>query len=163
MTKCKTTTKKAPKLQWQVLVQWRKGGRQCENFISKGHKPQKACLSPSIVALTFRSKKSPEFASEEFLLWGPDDSESSLPPLDLAPESKYTFRRNTRERPKASHYLMSSHHMATWVNSVRVWRLMKMPQRGHIASWWLSLFLATTPTPSISPVLALHLSSHDKL
>lgn len=72
-----------------------------------------ACLSPCIVALTFRSKKSPEFASEEFLLWGPDDSESSLPPLDLAPESKYTFMRNTRERSKARHYIMGSRHMTT--------------------------------------------------
>lgn len=79
----------------------------------------KARLSPCIVALTFRSKKSPEFASEEFLLWGPDDSASSLPPLDLAPESKYTFMRNTRERPEARHYSLCSRHMTTRANSVR--------------------------------------------
>jgi hypothetical protein len=38
-------------------------------------------MSPS----PFRSKKSPELASEELLLCSPDDSKSSLPPLDLAP------------------------------------------------------------------------------
>ena len=59
------------------------------------------------VTLTFSSKKSPEFALEEFLLWGPDDSESSLPPLDLAPESEQTFLTNIMERLAAKHYLIS--------------------------------------------------------
>lgn len=60
-------------------------------------KPPRSLSSPPTATLTFRSRKSPELASEEFLLWGPDDSGSSLPPLHLAPEAKDTFLRNVIE------------------------------------------------------------------
>lgn len=136
------------------------------NLISKPNYPQSLSF-PHAVTLTFRSKKSPEFPSEEFLLRGPDDSESSLPPLDLAPESKYTFLRNTMGRPGANTFSVSGMYVLVSyykMSSVREskWWLKNSTEGLNNPIWHHSLFWSITHTLSIPcflvPVFPLSIS-----